>query len=201
MLPSDLVLLDDHERAVVRDRDARRGSQLDRRLGDGGQDPSAVAVPHRPFEERLLVGRGEVSPFGLELIEHRVVDPIVDQQVAVGRAARAVVRGLRQARVARRFDHVGGLVDDHRGVAPADSERRLAGAVGGLDHRRPTGRQGQVALRHQPLRQRDRWLLDALEDDRLERPRAPSRRAGCGRPRRSCAWYAGAARRSPRRGP
>jgi hypothetical protein len=74
-----------------------------------------------------------------------------------------MVRGLRQPSVACRLDDVSRLVDDHRRVAAADAEGRPAGAVRRLDHRRPAGRQRQVALRHQSLGQRNRRLLDALE--------------------------------------
>ena len=85
------------------------------------------------------------------------------RQVAVGRAARAVVVGLADRGVAGGFDDVSGFVDHHRGVAGADAVGRLARTVGGLDHRRPAGGDRQIADRHQLVGERDAWLLDALQ--------------------------------------
>ena len=102
-------------------------------------------VPVRRLQLRLLLVVDEIAAFVLQLREERVVDRGVDEQVAVGGAAGAVVVGLADARVARRLLDVGGLVDDHRRVAGADAVGRLARSVRRLDHRRAAGRDRQIA--------------------------------------------------------
>ncbi len=87
----------------------------------------------------------------------------VDEQVPVGRAARTVVVGLADPRVARRFFHVRGFVDHHRRVPGADAVRRFAGSVGRLDHGGAAGGDRQVAARHQVVRQRNARSFDDLE--------------------------------------
>ena len=128
---ADLVLLDDDERSVIRDAESGGGGELGSGLGDGRHDPSAVVVPHRSLEQGLLLVGREVAALGLQLGDHGVVDAIVDEQVAVGRASGSVVGGLRHPGVLGGFGDIGGFVDHHRRVASADTEGRLARAVGG----------------------------------------------------------------------
>ena len=71
---------------------------------------------------------------------------------------------LRQARVARSFLDVGGLVDDHGRVARAYAVGGRARAVGGAHHRLAAGRQIEVRPRHQRLRHRNVDLREALQD-------------------------------------
>jgi hypothetical protein len=84
VLAPDLVLFDDDERAVIGDAETGGGRQFGRRLRHGGDDPAPVLVPHRALEQRLLGAGCQVPTFVLELGDHRVVDAIVDEQVAVG---------------------------------------------------------------------------------------------------------------------
>ena len=144
-------------------RDAGLGGDRRRRPRDRVGGAPALLVPVGALQELLLVGVDEVAALLLQLREEAIVDRRVDEQVAVGRAARAVVVGLADARVARRLFDVGGLVDDHRRVAGADAVGRLARAVGRLHHRRPAGGDGEIADRHQLVGQRDARPLDALQ--------------------------------------
>ena len=112
---------------------------------------------------RFLVGGREVAAFLLQLLEKRVVDGRLDQQVAVAGTARAVILRLADARVHGRLGEVGGLVDDDGGVAGADAVGRLARAVRRLHHRGTAGGNRQIADRHQLLRQRNARLLEAQD--------------------------------------
>ena len=115
-------------------------------------------------------------PSALQRGHERVVDRRIDEQVAVRRAAGAVVVGLADGAVARRLVDVGGLVDHHRRVAGADAVRRLSGCVGGLDHRRAAGGNREIADRHQLVRERNARAFDALQQI-FRRPQRPQRRA------------------------
>ncbi len=124
----------------------------------------AFAVPHRLAQQLLLGRRGEVPAFLLQLGHQLVEDRFLDDQVAIGRATRAEIGGLRQPRVVRRFLDVGGLVDDHRRVAGAHAVGGRARAVGRAHHRLAAGGDDQVGARHQRLRHRDVDLGQALQD-------------------------------------
>ena len=84
-----------------------------------------------------------------QLLQHRVVDRRLHEQVALSGAAGTEVVRLAHPRISRRFFHVGRFVDDHRRVPGADAVRGLAGSVGSLHHGRPAGGQRQVGRRHQ----------------------------------------------------
>ena len=62
-----------------------------------------------------------------------------------------------------RFLDVHVAVDDHRHVAGADAERRLARRVGRLHHRAAAGGDDDVDDLHQLLRRLDRAVLDRLD--------------------------------------
>ena len=64
----------------------------------------------------------------------------------------------------RRLFDVGGLIDDHRGVARAHAEGRLAGAVGCLHHGCAARGDGKIAERHELLSQRNAGLFDTLHE-------------------------------------
>ncbi len=61
---------------------------------------------------------------------------------------------------------VGGRVDEHRDVARADADGRVAGGVGRADDRDAAGGEDHVGalVGHQRVDQRDRRLLDHLDD-------------------------------------
>ena len=134
---ADLVFLHDDERLARRAaRSPAFSAMTPAARATVSMRAAPLGVPHRRLELALLLGAGEVAAFLLQRLEERVVDRRFDQQVAVARAARPVVLGLADPRVHRGLGEVGGLVDDDRGVAGADAVGRLAGAVGGLHHRR-----------------------------------------------------------------
>src|SRR5690606_34442904 len=162
MLLTDLLLLDDDERLAFGELEARLPCDDVRGARDRVDRPSAFGVPHDRLELRLLLVAREVTALFLQRIEKRVVHARLDDQIAVARAAGAVVLRLADSRVPRRLRDVRGLVDDHRRVARADAVGRLAGAVRGLDHRGAARRDGQIADRHELLREGDARLLDAL---------------------------------------
>ncbi len=147
VLLADVPLLDEEKRLVVGDREAgasRRRPPPARAIVSGVRCPFGVPVgAARAAAFSALVD--QIAALGLQLLQERVVDRRVDEQVAVGGAAGSVIVGLADARVARRLDDVRRLVDHHRRVAGADAVGRLAGAVRGLHHRRAAGRDRQVA--------------------------------------------------------
>ena len=164
MLPADAVAVDHDELAVGGDLEARDPGELlrgDRHRLDGAM---ALAVPHCLAQHLLLLRRREMAALPLQLGDEPVEDRRLDDQVAVGRAARAVVGRLGQARVARRLLDVRRLVDDHRRVAGADAVRGRAGAVRGAHHRLAARGDDQVRARHQGLRHRDVHPREALQD-------------------------------------
>ena len=166
MLRTDLVVLDDDELAIERNLEAGRLRDRLRRAGDGLRQSVPVVVPHDFLDRVRLRLACEVAAFLDECGDQRVVDARIDEQVAVGGAAGAEVGRLRHARVACRDVDVGRFVDHHRGVAGADTVGRPARAVRSAHHRLPAGREREVAVRHQVLRQRDARILDALEQIR-----------------------------------
>ena len=105
-----------------------------------------------------------MAAFEDELVAQRVVDPGVDQEVAVRGAARSEVGGLAETRVAGGLGDVGRLVDDHRGVAGAHAVRRRPGAVGRLHHVASARGLDEVGLGHQVLRCRDARPLQAQQE-------------------------------------
>ena len=161
---ADAVPVHDDELAVGRDRETGRLRELLRRDGHRVRRPVPLVVPHDAAQLCLFLSLREISAFLLQLREQLVEDRGLDDQVAVGRAARAEIRCLGQPRVARRFLDVGGLVDDHRRVARSDAVGRRAGAVRGAHHGLAAGGDDQVRARHQRLRHRDVHLGQALQD-------------------------------------
>jgi hypothetical protein len=92
VLLADAVAMDDDELAVGGDREAGGLGELLRGDRHGFDRAMAFLVPHRLAQHFLLLGRGQVTAFLLQLGEQLVEDRRLDDEVAVGRAARAEVR-------------------------------------------------------------------------------------------------------------
>src|SRR5262245_23200358 len=87
----DLILLHDDELAIGRNLKAGDLRNRHRWPRDGANRAATLAIPHRPLQQLLLLGRCEMTALFLKLRQESVVDRLVDDEVAVGRAARAVV--------------------------------------------------------------------------------------------------------------
>ena len=163
VLFADMRFFDEQERFVV--RNCKAGARRDDRCGarDGVRCAMALDVPVRSLESLLLLCVHQVPALGLQLCQEGIVNRRVNEQIAVGRTSGAVIVGLADPRVPGRFGDVGGFVDHHRGVAGADAVRGFAGTIGGLDHGRAAGRDGQIADAHQLARERNARTLDALQ--------------------------------------
>ncbi len=94
MLLADAVAVDDDELAVVGNGEARRLGELLRGDRDRVGRPVTLVVPHRAAQRRLLLVIGEVAAFVLQLLQQPVEDRGFDDEIAVGRAARAEVGRL-----------------------------------------------------------------------------------------------------------
>mmetsp|Transcript_15655 Transcript_15655/g.28011 ORF Transcript_15655/g.28011 Transcript_15655/m.28011 type:complete len:1038 (+) Transcript_15655:93-3206(+) len=95
----------------------------------------------------LLLLVQEVGAAANELRADLVVHRVHGDNGLLGRADDTVVEGLGdQDGVDGQFD-VGGLVNQRRGVAGADTQGRVAGRVSGADHSRTTGSQNQADFR------------------------------------------------------
>ena len=173
-----------------------------REAGDRRRRPTPRArscwpcgAPRRPsrrlLQQRLFRVADEVAAFGLQLLQEGVVDRGVDQQVAVGRAAGAVVVGLADARVARRLAR---CRRSRRSPSWRCRRRRRRPACRSCRPPSPSpGRRWRSSGRrsaHQLVRERDARPLDALQQI-FGRARA------CGAPRASCARFRSSSSCSP----
>ena len=134
--------------------------------------------PSRPLSSSAFSARvHQIAALGLQLLQEGVVDRGVDEQVAVGRAARAVVVGLADPRVARRLDDVRGLVDRpssrcrRRRRRPACPSCRPLFTIAG-----PPVAIVRSQVRISSLRERNARTLDALQQI-LRRAELAQRRA------------------------
>ena len=82
----------------------------------------------------------------------------------LGRADHAVVEGLAVDDRVDREDDIRAFVNDRGGVACADAEGGLAGAVRSLDHAGTAGRKDDVRLFHQGVRHVQRRYVDPFDD-------------------------------------
>lgn len=119
------------------------------------RDAVELVVPHH-LPDGLLLGRREHVAADLDqLLERRVPDALVDEDVAVGRTPGPEVRRLGPHGVVGGLVQIlrGRLVPDHRGVAGADGVGRRARHVGAAHDALSAGRDDQIALGHQGLRE------------------------------------------------
>ena len=121
-----------------------------------GKDDLADRIELRWLEEVAAAIR--------KLLLDRVVDLIIDDDALFRRANHAVVERLRVDNGRNRKLDVAGSVHNDWRVARTDAERRLAGAVGRLNHRRTASCENAVRLLHEHLRRGDGWLANAGDD-------------------------------------
>ncbi|MPM46223.1 hypothetical protein SDC9_92921 [bioreactor metagenome] len=150
LLP-DTVSDNHDELPVFRNLEPGSPAQFLGRNGNGLHDPVPLFVPHGLFQHLPLLVGGKVAPFLLELGHHLIVNAAVDDEVSVGRAAGAEVGRLTDAGVPGGLLDVGGLVEDHGGVAGPRAVRRFPRTVSGLGHGRPAGGHDEVAHGHKLL--------------------------------------------------
>ena len=106
----------------------------------------------------------EVAAARLELLFDLGVELFVDDDALLRRANHAVVEGLGVDNRVDRQQNVRGFVDDGRGVAGADAQRRLAAGVGSLDHAGAAGGEDAVSLLHQHVGQLQRGNVNPADD-------------------------------------
>ena len=95
----------------------------------------------------------EVAAALLELILHSLVDLVQHDDGLLGGTNHAVVEGLGVDDGVDSQHHIGGVVDDGRGVAGANAQGGRAGGVGSLHHAGAAGGQDDVSLGHQGVGQ------------------------------------------------
>ena len=154
------------------DQDLGLGGNLDTgELGDlGGSHAGDAVIEGAVLEHGLAQGLellallDEVAAAASELLLDLLVDGVDDGHGLLGSADHAVIEGLGvNDGVDGQLD-VGGVVDDDGGVACADAQGGLAGAVGGLDHARATGGQDDVNVGHDLAGQVDGGNVDPADD-------------------------------------
>src|SRR5689334_3496914 len=111
MCLTDLILLDDDERAIGRDLEAGDLRNRPRGPRDGAARAAPFGVPHRSLQQLLLLGCRKMTALLLKLRQKTVVYGLIDDEIAIRRAARAVVGGLADARIARGVFDVRRLVN------------------------------------------------------------------------------------------
>ena len=154
------------------DQDLGLGGNLDAgELGDLGGSHAGDAVIEGAVLEHggtqgLHLGTllDEVAAALLELGLNLVIDGVDDGHGLLGSADHAVVEGLGVDDGVDGEQHVGGVVDDDRGVTGANAQGGLARGVGGLDHARATGGEDDVDVAHDHVGQLDGGDIDPADD-------------------------------------
>ena len=100
------------------------------------------------------------SELGLDL----VVDGIDNGNGLLGSANHTVVKGLGVDDGVDSELDVRGVIDDNGGVASADAQGGLAGAVGSLDHARAAGREDDIVIAHNHISKVDGGNVDPADD-------------------------------------
>ena len=159
-------------RGDLGDQDLGLGGNLDAgELGDlGGSHAGNAVIESAVLEHSLAQGLellaflDKVAAAAGELLFDLLVDAIDDGHGLLGGADHTVVERLGvNDGVDSQLD-VGSIVDDDGGVACADAQCGLAGAVGGLDHARATGGQDDVDVGHDLAGQIDGRYVDPADD-------------------------------------
>ena len=112
----------------------------------------------------LLALLDKVAAAAGELLFDLLVDAIDDGHGLLGGADHTVVERLGvNDGVDSQLD-VGSVIDDDGGVACADAQCGLTGAIGGLDHARATGGQDDIDVSHDLAGQIDGRYVDPADD-------------------------------------
>ena len=106
----------------------------------------------------------EVAAALLELGLDLVIDGVDDGHGLLGSADHAVVEGLGVDDGVDGEQHVGGVVDDDRGVTGANAQGGLARGVCSLDHARAAGGEDDVDVAHDHVGQLDGGDIDPADD-------------------------------------
>ena len=156
--------------------EARQAGEADARLPEHVELHLALVRERARRQRRRLRVREEPGAHPLELLDHLIVDLLVDHARLLRRADHRGVERLRDQDVDDRHPDVGAAVHVDRGVAGADAETWLAGGVRRRHRLRPAGRPDEVdpGVVEQVLRDVERRVGDHLQRVR----RQPRRLAG-----------------------
>ena len=156
--------------------EARQAGEADARLPEHVELHLALVRERARRQRRRLRVREEPGAHPLELLDHLIVDLLVDHARLLCRADHRGVERLRDQDVDDHHPDVGAAVHVDRGVAGADAETWLAGGVRRRHRLRPAGRPDEVdpGVVEQVLRDVERWVGDDLQRVR----RQPRRLAG-----------------------
>ena len=169
----DALDLADEDFRLLRHIHARQRRDGVRALADDLRVQRAVDQ-NRVAHPIQLIPLEEVAAAARKLRAHLVVNAVQHRHALLGGADHAVVKRLGMDDRADSQLDIRRLVDDDRGVARADAQRRFAGGIRRVHHTGAAGGEDDIRLVHQFARQLQTREFDAA-DDALRRARLDRR--------------------------